>query len=328
MSNSFNLGGYLKHLFSAKKEDSGQQIETKLVEKNKKEEEPQEITEAQLKKDRKDTEENTIEKKLEKVRAGSQEMLTEGQLNKSKSTIMKHRSAEKTAKGDINKLEEKRLAGETMESEKQELASEMDKPKRFYEVKSPDGLKLAKSINIVKVSQFDIDEVDSLNREDEDAGQGDINISDFEDVNVTPSFKEEPSPDVLEELSPGALEELSKFKDADEIDDSEKQAIINDLINDPEMLNELFTEEVVGQDDSTGTMVEERKIEFDLKDLNGEIKDIFKKGNDIDTDVLKKAVVNFIVANHAEEGVDTSSLQVDIDRSSSTGSVTYIVPVE
>ena len=45
----------------------------------------------------------------------------------------------------------------------------------------------------------------------------------------------------------------------------EKQRMKEDIINDPEMLNEVFSEEIIGQDNSTGTMIEERKIIFDLK---------------------------------------------------------------
>jgi len=308
MSN-FNLSGYLKKIFSAKKKEDkqGDQIETKLNEKNKKEEEPQEITEGLLKKDREDTEETTIEKKLEKVRAGSKEMLVEGQLDKSKSAIMKHRNAE-TAKGNINKLEEKRLAGETMESEKQEPASEADKPRRFWEVKSPDGLKLAKSVKIAQALDYDIDVVDELPR-------------------TTPDFRERLSPGALMELDNLRRQEL-EFKEKEGEDSPEDaKAMMQDIISDPDMLNDVFSEEVVGRDNSTGTMVEEREISFDLKDPDGEIKEIFKAGKNIDRGALKEALLNFISLNHIDDVVDEESLHIDIDNVNLTGSATYMVPV-
>jgi hypothetical protein len=303
----FNLGGYLKRILSAKKEDnSGSQIETKLNEKNKKEEQPQELTEKLLQKDRKDTEETTIEKKLEKVRAGSEEMLVEGQLNKSKSVIIKHRNTD-TAKGNINKLEEKRLAGDTMESEKQEPASEVDKPRRFWETKSPDGLKLAKSVKIAQVAMdYDIDTVDNLPRYE--------------------------SPDLREKLSPEALMEMHnidqqvKQMQGEESLEGTKRAI-EDTINDPDMLSEVFSEEVVGQDNSTGTMVEERKIIFDLKDDNGQIMEVFKRGNGINQHALKQAIIKFINLNHMDDIIDRNALHIDIDKANLTGSATYIVPV-
>jgi len=324
----FNLGGYLKNIFSAKNKDEGQQIETKLNEKNKKEEAPEELTEKQLQKDRKDTEETTIEKKLEKVRAGSQEMVTEGQLNKSKSTIIKQRNPE-TAKGNINKLEEKRLAGETMESEKQEPASEIDKPRRFWKTKSPDGLKLAKSIKIAQaVEDFDIEDVDDIPR-------GPEAIEDFDNFNVTPNLEEKLSrEDIIElenilqqDVRDKETEEDKEMAEEESMDGIKK--IKEDFINDPEVLNEVFSEEVIGQDESTGTMVEERQINFDLKDADGEIRRFFKKGktDNIDKNVLKQAIINFININHVEDNIDLDSIQIDVDRFNFTGSATYIVPL-
>jgi hypothetical protein len=107
----------------------------------------------------------------------------------------------------------------------------------------------------------------------------------------------------------------------------ESQKAIADTINDPEMLNNVFSEEVVGQDDSSGTKVEERKIIFDLKDQNNEIMQVFRKGNNINTNTLKKAIIKFINLNHIEDVIDKNSLQIDIDQANLTGSATYIVPV-
>ena len=307
MNSKFNLGGYLKNVFAKKKKnDLPEQIETKLIEKNKNEEEPQELTEKLLKKDRTETEETLIEKKLEKVRAGSQEMLVEGQLNKSKSSIVTHRNVD-TARGNINKLEEQRLKGETMESEKYESASEIYKPKRFWKNKSPDGLKLAKNIKIAQaVLNYDINTVDNLPRE---------------------------TVDFRERLSPGALMKIHEMdqqvKQMEEEESPEqRQKVIEDIINDPETLSEIFSETVIGQDDSSGTKLEERKIIFDLKNPDGEIKDVFRKDKDnIDKNILKKAIIKFINLNHTNDIVGEDALSIDFDKANIAGSATYIIPV-
>ena len=319
MSN-FNLSGYLKNIFSSKNKDKekSDQIETKLVEKNKDQKEPEELTEGLLEKDRNDTEETITEKQLEKVRAGSNEMLVEGQLNKSKSTIVKHRNAE-TANGDINKLEEKRLAGETMESEKQEPASVMDKPRRFYKNKSPDGLKLAKSMKINKISQgFDIDTVQDLPRTGVD-------------------LREKLPPDVLMDLNK-MREEEEEFKktedeDSPEMREKARQDVLEDSdvvnsLNKPEVLNSIFSEEIVGTDDSSGTMIEERKISFDLKEADETLVELFTRGNTIDENLLKQAIMKYINLNHIEDVVDEDALDIEINRGDISGSATYIVPIE
>lgn len=315
MSN-FNLSGYLKNIFSSKKKDKeqGDQIETKLVEKNKGINEPEELTEKMLEKDRKDTEETTIEKKLDKVRSGSNEMLVEGQLNKSKSTIVKHRNAE-TAKGNINKLEEKRLSGETMESEKQEPSSVVDKPRRFYENKSQDGLKLAKSIKIAQIADtFDIDSVDALDRP---AG-----------------YEEKLSPETWKEISK-IDKQVQQMEDEESIGmrekakrDALKDPEALDSINHPDVLNSIFTEEIIGRDDSSGTTIEERQIYLDLKDADNEILEIFMENGNIDKNILKQAVIKFINLNHIEDVVDEDSLSIEINNEDLSGSATYIVPVK
>jgi len=324
---NFNLKNYLKKIFSVKKKDNkqGEQIETKLNEQNKNGKESQEIIEGLLKKDRKDTEENIIEKKLEKVRINSQEMLIEGQLNKNKNSLIKHRNVE-TAKGDINKLEEKRLKGDVMESEKQEPASEVDKPRRFWENKSPDGLKLAQNIKIAKISDYNINF--DKNEDYEDA-QGDYDFDiDWDDENQKINLQTLPS--FEEKLSPEVLEELKNFEIPKDNDESikEKRTRIKDIISDPDMLNDVFSEEVLAIDESSGTKIKERQINFDLRDVDGEIKEIFKnKEDEVDENILKKAILNFIRFNHLGDHVDINSLDLNVDETNLTGFAIYMVSV-
>lgn len=138
---------------------------------------PEKITEKQLDSGyRGEEKEITTEKRLDAVRQGAAEMLTEGLLNASKSTLHKHRD-EKTAKGDINKLEEKRLADKKrQETEKVEPASETGKNNRFWETNTSkdDGLKLASwKWDFNKTSQVapQEDSADSVSTQPTDAVQ-------------------------------------------------------------------------------------------------------------------------------------------------------------
>ena len=106
---------------------------------------PDTLTENQIDKDRKETKETTTEEKLEKVRTGSSELLVEGLLNDSKSKLHQHRNEDASA-GDINKLEEQRMANKNrQETEKQEPSSETGKKNRLLDndTSKDDGLKLA-----------------------------------------------------------------------------------------------------------------------------------------------------------------------------------------
>ena len=123
------------------------------------EEAPNTITENQLKGSRFESKDVTIEKQLEKVRTGSAEVVIEKNLNDSKGKFAPLRN-DKTAKGDINKLEEKRLAGDRAEKEKYEVASGTQKKLKWWE-----GLKEASSKKTVKTAQSDLYEELQRNRE-------------------------------------------------------------------------------------------------------------------------------------------------------------------
>ena len=104
---------------------------------------PEEVTDKQLKPHHVGCEDVTMEKLLEQTRLGSVESVTEKNLNESKDQFgSKHRNPS-AYEGDINKLEEKRIAGNNIEDEEYEVASETPKRQRWWEVKTKDGLKIA-----------------------------------------------------------------------------------------------------------------------------------------------------------------------------------------
>jgi len=139
---TFNLKKYLEHV-AAKKSDKGVvHTELQLREKKPVMDTPTQVTEVQLDKDRVNGDAKLMEARLEKVRTGSAESLTEGLLDDSKSKLVQHRNSEASA-GNIGKLEEKRLAGETMEKEKYEAASTTEKDGQYPLVKGKDGLRTA-----------------------------------------------------------------------------------------------------------------------------------------------------------------------------------------
>jgi len=115
---------------------------------------PDEVTEKQLDKDRVPEENVTIEKLLEKTRLGGADMLPEGRLNTETSMFGKYRDSS-AYDGDMNKVEEQRLAGSPVEKEKYTDSSETPKKLRWWEDggKSPDGLKLANNKKPIKVAQ-------------------------------------------------------------------------------------------------------------------------------------------------------------------------------
>jgi hypothetical protein len=104
---------------------------------------PEEVTDKQLKPHHVGSEDATMEKLLEQTRLGSVESITEKNLNESKDQFgSKHRNPS-AYEGDINKIEEQRIANKNVESEEYEVASETPKRQRWWEVKTKDGLKVA-----------------------------------------------------------------------------------------------------------------------------------------------------------------------------------------
>ena len=155
---TFNLKKYLEK--NAKKSEDATLTEHQLRNTGKTTpKEPEQISEAQLAKQRSGKDPDTvIEKQLEKVRKESgSETLIEKQLDSSKSKIVSHRSD--TYSGNVNKLEEQRLAGKPVEKEKYEDAATTDKKKMFPEVKGKDGLKTAGKMTVKADLKADIFEV-------------------------------------------------------------------------------------------------------------------------------------------------------------------------
>ncbi|MFA5313097.1 MAG: hypothetical protein WC375_07280 [Methanomassiliicoccales archaeon] len=171
----FNLVNYQKI-------NGSDHIEQRLREQHGKE--SNQISEGQLKSYRGVEKDSITEKQLDKARAGASEVLTEKQLDNAKN---KHRNA-KASEGNINKLEEKRLANSPIEKEKRgksQLASETAKEFRWWEnVKSPDGLKIAKTI----VAQT-MQDVQTMQQEQEPSnrkpfGSSEIETEDFPIVDM------------------------------------------------------------------------------------------------------------------------------------------------
>lgn len=193
----FNFKDYVKI-------DGSQPIGSRLMEEH--EEAPEEITEKQLDRDRVPEKEVTIEKLLEKNRDGGADELTEGRLNTETSKLAEYRNPS-AFEGDMNKVEEWRLANDPVEDEKYTDASSTPKDLRWWEQnsKSPDGLKVAnKKKHVIKIAQGsnywddediedyeenDYEEIEELSFDDDDFGR----IPDVEEgVYVEKEVDEEP----------------------------------------------------------------------------------------------------------------------------------------
>jgi hypothetical protein len=134
----FNLKNY-------KKNNGDQHITMQLKEQHK--DPANTITEKQLDDRRVEEKDVILEKLLDGKRLGSAETLTEQRLNNEKGMFAPFRNSE-TYTGDINKLEEKRLAGDKMEDEKYESASETPKAQRWW-----DNLKASSNKKVVEAAR-------------------------------------------------------------------------------------------------------------------------------------------------------------------------------
>ena len=140
----FNLKTYQKI-------DGDEHIDRRLQESH--EEAPNKINEAQLEKGRVEEANVLIEKLLEKKRSGEAEQVTEKRLNDVKANFnIKTRNPE-AYKGDINKLEEKRLLNDPVEGEKYETSSKTPKGLRWWELSTEEGHKLAQKRGLAKIAQ-------------------------------------------------------------------------------------------------------------------------------------------------------------------------------
>ena len=153
MPNKFNLKTYQKisgdeHIDSRLEEDRGNI--------------PNEINEKQLETHRGTEPEVLIEKQLDDARQEKEATeLPEKRLDTKKGDFeIKYRNPS-AYEGDINKLEEKRLASDPVENEKYTDASETPKDFRWWEAKSPDGLKVArKRIETAEVATEEVKELE------------------------------------------------------------------------------------------------------------------------------------------------------------------------
>ena len=130
---------------------------------------PNEITEGQLDDYHFDVTEVTTEKLLDKVRSGSADVVTEKNLNDAKGKFGVKNRNESAFEGDMNQVEKKRLSGDKTEDEKYEIASGTPKKLRWWEIKSPDGLKIASSprrITAQNMSEFAVDVEEEENEDD------------------------------------------------------------------------------------------------------------------------------------------------------------------
>ena len=115
---------------------------------------PDKITERQLDDNRFEAKDFIMEKQLEKARTGSADMIIERNLTESKGKFGDLRNS-KTSEGDINKLEEKRLAGDRAELEKYEAAAQTPKALKWWEHLRPSGnAKSAGLSNSLKKTAF------------------------------------------------------------------------------------------------------------------------------------------------------------------------------
>lgn len=148
------------------KTDGDAHITRRLKDQHK--EEQNQVSEGQLESGRYNVDESLTEKLLDGSRTTPANKVTEKNLSDSKGDFEISFRNDETYTGDINKLEEKRVASDPVEKEKYELANQLPEEKRWWEEKSPDGLKIAGTSKKKKplirkaapVAQFDLDEED------------------------------------------------------------------------------------------------------------------------------------------------------------------------
>jgi hypothetical protein len=136
---------------------------------------PEAVTQKQLEKDRVKEKDVTVEKLLDDKRLGGADKLIEKNLDDAKGGLHQHRNTEAHT-GDINKVEEQRLANATQEGEKYESASSTPKKKRWWEHLKADSQK-----RVVTAQELAFDEGDRWDRIDD-------TWSDEEGVKVEPSI--------------------------------------------------------------------------------------------------------------------------------------------
>jgi hypothetical protein len=219
-------------------------------------------TEKQLDSERKDSDAKTIEQRLEKVRKGSVESVTESQLEKKSSKFR----TPKTYEGNVKKLEAKRLASNPIEKQKTKSISETPAGARIDKMDSgKDGIKLAsldkkaQSDQDYDFSDFDFDtsEADESSREKQ---VREMLMGDIDKPSDTISDDDSEIDKLLNEF------DLKDISDIDE-DSDEWSEIKKDLMHDKDVEQELFVEKSqVQQDFAKGEDFLVGELSFDSSD--------------------------------------------------------------
>jgi hypothetical protein len=276
---------------------------------------PQELTQKQLEDFRVDEKNVSTEKLLEKVRKGSAEVIIEKNLNDSKEGFgVKHRN-EETYTGDINKLEEKRLASKPIEKEVYEVSSETPKKLRWWEAKSPDGLKIAQKKITEKIASTTKLPVVQPSQEIKIVSQRYINDSDLPECTMTLSYNPKAFKNIHEAKSAVVYKIAQVNPDLDInqddlISDGDDKFKLNTLVDEKELK---FLEDSYNEMSVNGTPVMVGKISF-LVPPNG-----------VDRNMVIEKALDFIKNNHPElvrYGIDESHIQ---DSKINIGELTYYI---
>jgi hypothetical protein len=206
MAKTFNLKNYQKI-------NGDEHIEMRLRNVNKGSEEAEVVNESQLE-DYRATESDVLtEKMLEKVRKGSADRTVEARLeSQDPKNGVKYRNPDAYT-GDINKLEEKRLSSKPVEKEEYESATIKSKSGKWWDSKSPDGLKLASDSglkkNAIEELGFDKPRWQEVG-EDEGEGEGNLGISEEDDFVVE---EKEPVSKIKKDSNPITIIQTKEGRD-------------------------------------------------------------------------------------------------------------------
>lgn len=250
---------------------------------------PDKVTDAQLEKLREEKFSiNLIEKNLDEVRNGdgerkpptSVDMLTETQLNKSKSKLHPHRD-EETSKGDINQLDKNRKKTPAKDL-KAEPASETPKDFRFWEATAGgDKLQIANSFTInIKTASGMWDPASILERktkpEEDDGLDPDSDSPDQEDPEL--DLTDDSEKEVLDALRTKILEDqivhgkISTTEDpltepVERVDVEEPKRRHSGVPKNPDgpESDRIFDDVNIGTSNESGTKIEQRALLFEPK---------------------------------------------------------------
>jgi hypothetical protein len=267
---------------------------------------PQELTQKQLEDFRVDEKNVSTEKLLDKVRKGSAEVIIEKNLSDSKEGFgVKHRN-EETYTGDINKLEEKRLASKPVEKEEYELHTETPKKLRWWEAKSPDGLKIAQKKITEKIAS-----VKAPSQEIKIVSQKYVNDFDLPEFAMTLSYDPKAFKSINEAKS-AAVYKIAQVKpdldieEEDLIPQGEDKFNLNALVDEKELT---FQEEYFEEQNEGGTPMVTGKVTFIVPPDN------------FDPVAVKKAAIQYI--NELHPGLNLTENAVN-DSRINNGELTFL----